>query len=109
MSQSADILDELFADIKAKADTDPTKSYTASLLAGSTEKPLRKLSEEVTEAIIEVMKGDNDALAKESADLLYHLLVVWQAAGLDAKVVWQELAQRRGVSGHVEKANRTSS
>ena len=109
MSQSAIILDALFADIKAKAGTDPTQSYTASLLAGGTEMPVRKLSEEVTEAIIEVMKGDNEALAKESADLLYHLLVVWQAAGLDAEAVWQELGQRRGISGHVEKANRTSS
>ena len=109
MSQSAVILDELFAEIKAKAGTDPAQSYTASLLAEGTEKPVRKLSEEVTETIIEVMKGDQQALAKESADLLYHLLVVWQAAGLDAKAVWDELAQRRGVSGHIEKANRTSS
>ena len=109
MSQSAVILDELFADIQAKEGTDPEQSYTASLLAKEIDTPIRKLSEEVTETIIEVMKGDTEALAKESADLLYHLLVVWQAAGLDAQQVWDVLAQRRGISGHVEKANRPSS
>ena len=103
----AHILDELFAEIKAKSGDDPGTSYTASLLASAPEKPVRKLAEEVTETIIEVMKGDKDALAKESADLLYHLLVVWQSAGLSADDVWAVLRQRRGISGLVEKANRS--
>ena len=109
MSQSAVILDELFAEIKSKAGTDVSKSYTASLLADGVEKPIRKLSEEVTETIIEVMKGDRQAVVTESADLLYHLLVVWQAAGIDAEDVWQILQERRGISGHDEKANRQTS
>lgn len=109
MSPKADILDHLFAEISAKASDDPTKSYTASLLADAPEKPLRKLSEEVTEAMIEVMRGDKQALAKESADILYHLLVVWQAAGITPDEVWQILKERQGTSGLVEKANRTSS
>lgn len=103
---SADILDQLFADIAAKAGDDPAKSYTASLLAEAPDKPLRKLSEEVTEALIEAMRGDSDALARESADILYHLLVVWQSAGVKAEDVWQILADRQGTSGLVEKANR---
>ena len=96
---NAHILDELFAEIKAKSGDDPGTSYTASLLASA--------PEEVTETIIEVMKGDKDALAKESADLLYHLLVVWQSAGLSADDVWAVLKERRGTSGLVEKANRS--
>ena len=105
----AEILDHLFADIAAKAKGDPAKSYTASLIAGAPDKPVRKLSEEVTEAVIEVMRGDSAALARESADILYHLLVVWQAAGVTADEVWQILAERQGVSGLVEKANRPHS
>ena len=107
MTQQADILDTLFAEIVAKAGDDPAKSYTSSLIAGAPDKPLRKLSEEVTEAILEAMKGDQAALAQESADILYHLLVVWQAAGIKAEDVWQILADRQGISGHVEKANRS--
>lgn len=104
---SAAILDRLMADIAEKAQSDPSESYTASLIAAAPDKPLRKLSEEVTEALIEAMRGDSAALARESADILYHLLVVWQAAGVKAEDVWQILAERRGVSGLVEKANRT--
>lgn len=108
MTQSADILDALFAEIQAKSHDTAEHSYTASLLADGPEKPIRKLSEETTETIIEALKGDKSALVKESADLLYHLLVVWQAGGISADEVWQELANRRGVSGHVEKASRQS-
>ena len=106
---TAEILDRLFAEIAAKATADPKTSYTASLIADAPEKPLRKLSEEVTEAMIEAMRGDKSALARESADILYHLLVVWQAAGLSADEVWQILSERQGVSGLVEKANRSKS
>ena len=107
MTQQADILDTLFAQIAAKAGDDPANSYTASLIAGAPDVPLRKLSEEVTEALLEAMRGDKQALAQESADILYHLLVVWQASGVKATDVWQILADRQGVSGHVEKANRS--
>ena len=105
---TAEILDALFAEIAAKATADPATSYTASLIVDAPDKPLRKLSEEVTEAIIEAMRGDKASLASESADILYHLLVVWQAAGITADEVWQILAERQGVSGLVEKANRFS-
>ena len=108
MTYNASILDELFAEISAKANGNPETSYTASLIAKAPDAPLRKLSEEVTEAIIEAMRGDGKALASESADILYHLLVVWQASGVKAEDVWQILADRQGTSGLVEKANRQS-
>ena len=100
------VLERLLKTIDERKKADPNISYTSSLLAHSPEKPLRKLSEEVTEAVIEAMRGDKQALARESADILYHLLVVWQAAGVTADEVWQILAERQGVSGLVEKANR---
>ena len=103
---TAEILDRLFADIAQKSQADPNTSYTASLIADAPEKPLRKLSEEVTEAMIEAMRSDKEALARESADILYHLLVVWQASGVQAEQVWQILADRQGISGLIEKANR---
>ena len=107
MAQNAEILDRLFAEIAAKAGADPSTSYTASLMAKAPDLPLRKLSEEVTETVIEAMRGDVKGVARESADILYHLLVVWQAAGVAPEDVWQILAERQGTSGLVEKANRT--
>ena len=82
MSPKADILDHLFADIVVKATEDPTKVIQRAYWL--------MRAEEVTEALIEVMRGDKQALAKESADILYHLLVVWQAAGITPDEVWRD-------------------
>jgi len=100
------ILDRLAATIKERASETEQKSYTATLLAHAPQLPARKLTEEATEVLIEALSGDRDKLAAESADLLYHLLVVWQAAGLSPQIVWQKLSERMGVSGHDEKASR---
>jgi phosphoribosyl-ATP pyrophosphohydrolase len=105
---SAEILDMLFDVIDSKRDDDPKTSYTAQLLAAAPEKPARKLAEEATEILIEAIRGDSKALAQESADLLYHLLVVWAAAGLTPADVWSILADRQGLSGIIEKQNRTT-
>ena len=107
MTQSLHILDVLFATIKAKASDDPKDSYTASLLAKAPELPARKVTEEAVEVLIEALNGDSAKLASESADLLYHLLVVWQAGGVQPDDVWTILAKRQGLSGHEEKASRT--
>lgn len=103
---TAEILDRLFATITERKDGDVQQSYTASLLAAAPEKPARKLSEETTEVIIEAIREDSDSVARESADLLYHLLVVWAAAGVKPEDVWQILAKREGMSGLAEKASR---
>ena len=107
MTQSPHILDALFATIQAKAADDPKDSYTASLLAKAPELPARKVTEEAVEVLIEALNGDSAKLASESADLLYHLLVVWQAGGVQPDDVWAILAKRQGLSGHEEKASRT--
>jgi phosphoribosyl-ATP pyrophosphohydrolase len=67
----------------------------------------RKLGEESVEAVIEAVKGDSTALTRESADLLYHLLVLWAAAGLSPDDIAAELTRREGISGIEEKSRRT--
>ena len=104
---SGEVLDSLYNVIDSKRQDDPEKSYTAQLLAAAPEKPARKLCEEATETLIEALHGDTEALAQESADLLYHLLVVWAAAGLQPSQIWTILAKRQGLSGLIEKKTRT--
>ena len=103
---SIDVLEQLYAVIEARKDAPLDESYSAALLAEAPEKPARKLAEETTEVVIEALKNDKEALVRESADLLYHLMVVWVAAGLKPAEVWQELASRQRRSGLVEKAAR---
>ena len=100
------ILDELANRLAVRAKEDPSASYTAQLLANAPEKPVRKLSEETVELVIEAMKGDKQAAIRESADLLYHLLVVWQAMDIDTSAVWAELISRQSQSGIEEKNSR---
>ncbi len=101
------ILDRLAAVIAARQGADPDSSYTARLLAKGPVKAAEKLGEEAVETVIEAVRGDADALAAESADLLYHLLVLWAAAGLDPARVWAALEAREGTSGLAEKAARS--
>jgi phosphoribosyl-ATP pyrophosphohydrolase len=99
-------LARLWATIEARRGASPDNSYTAKLLAAGPEGVARKLGEESLEAIIEAVKGDKSALTRESADVLYHLLVLWAAAGLSPGDVATELTRREGVSGIEEKLSR---
>ena len=99
-------LDRLYNVIASRKNTVTESSYTAQLLAEAPVKPAQKLCEEATEVLIEALNYDKEKLAAESADLLYHLLVVWVAADLNPLDVWKELDSRQGVSGLVEKQNR---
>ena len=102
----ATILDRLFAVIESRKGADPSESWTAKLLAGGPDKAAKKLGEEAVETIIAALTQDNTALAAESADLLYHLLVLWAAKGLAPEDVWRALRAREGKSGVAEKASR---
>jgi len=104
--QLGDALARLWATIEARRGASPETSYTAKLLAGGSAGVARKLGEEALEAIIEAVKGDSAALTRESADLLYHLLALWAAAGVSPDDVATELARREGVSGIEEKRGR---
>jgi len=99
-------LDKLFATIASRKGADPSQSYTAKLLAGGVEKCAKKFGEEATEAVIAAIQKDKAELAKESADVLYHLAVLWAASGLTPDDVYAVLKAREGTSGLDEKASR---
>ena len=100
------VLERLLKTIENRKKAQPNSSYTSSLLAHSPDQPLRKLSEEVTELLIDVLNGDVKGATKEAADVLYHYLVVLAAANIPFSEVLSELDQRQGKSGHEEKQNR---
>lgn len=101
------ILERLWRVIEARRGADPTQSYTARLLQRGRTKIAQKLGEEAIEAVIAGIAEKPDRLAAESADLLYHLLVLWADAGVSPADVAAELARREGVSGLDEKKART--
>ena len=99
-------IDRLFARIMARKDADPDLSYTAKLLRQGRLKCAKKLGEEAVETSLAAVAEDKAALAKESADLLYHLLVLWAACELSPDDVYSMLAARENSSGLQEKATR---
>ena len=99
-------LDRLFATIAARKGADPASSYTARLLAAGVEKCAKKFGEEATETVIAAIQKDKTELAKESADVLYHLAVLWAASGITPEDVYAVLKSREGMSGLEEKARR---
>jgi phosphoribosyl-ATP pyrophosphohydrolase len=105
--QLGDALERLWRVIESRRGADPATSYTAKLFARGTAKIAQKLGEEAVEAVIEGVRGDRVALIGESADVLYHLLVLWAACGVTpADVAAELLARREGVSGIAEKKGR---
>ncbi len=101
------VIDRLHALITTRRDADPRRSHSARLLARGTRKVAQKLGEEAFECLIEAVAGDREGLIGESADVLYHLVVLWVDQGVAPQDVWRELRRREGVSGHDEKAGRT--
>ncbi len=99
-------LNELEAFLAMRAQASPDASYTAKLLAAGVELPAKKLGEEAVETVIAAISGDRRALIRESADVLYHLLVVLRAGGVALQDVLDELERRTAQSGLEEKASR---
>jgi len=107
LGPSAAVLDRLHAVILSRKETgDTANSHSARLLARGTAKVAQKFGEEAVECLIEAVRGDRHALIGESADVLYHLLVLWVNAGISPGEIWTELQRREGVSGIAEKAAR---
>ena len=100
-------LEKLYSDLLKKKKLDKDISYTSSLLA---EKNLlsKKIGEESIEVILEYLDNNKNKIIKESADLLYHLCVIWISSDIKPGDVWQELYRRRGISGLEEKKRRLS-
>ena len=91
----AHILDELYGVIESRKGADPSTSGTAALFGRGVEKIAQKVGEEAVETVIEGVRGDNERLAEESADLLYHLLVLWSCRDVKPDAIWRALAKRR--------------
>ncbi|HBK06092.1 MAG TPA: phosphoribosyl-ATP diphosphatase [Acetobacteraceae bacterium] len=108
LSSDAVVLDRLFAVVESRRDADPTISHSARLLSRGPAKVAQKFGEEAVECLIEAVAGNRDALIGESADVLYHLLVLWVSSGVAPADVWAELVRREGVSGIAEKAARAT-
>jgi phosphoribosyl-ATP pyrophosphohydrolase len=106
LSGGSDVLRRLAATVEARRDADPAGSHTARLLASGPAKCAQKFGEEAVEAVIEAARGDREALIRECADVLYHLLVMLAARGIALDEVLAELERREGVSGVSEKASR---
>ena len=101
-------LDRLWEVINARRGSDPRISYTARLFSRGRAKIAQKLGEEAVEAVIEGITGDRARLVGESADLLYHLFVLWADVGVAPADVAAELTRREGTSGLVEKRGRAN-
>jgi len=99
-------IDRLFAVIQSRKGADPSTSYTAKLFSQGVLKIAKKLGEEGVEAALAAVAQDKAALISESADLLYHLLVLWAACGIEPKDAYAALEARAGRSGLDEKSSR---
>lgn len=103
---SGRVLDLLFETLKARKGGDPEKSYTAKLFSRGRPKIAQKLGEEAVETVIAALAETPDRVIGESADLLYHLLVLWAECDIEPYQVWNELENRIGTSGIEEKKSR---
>ena len=101
-------LDDLAAIIRARADGDAAASYTKSLLDKGPARVAKKFGEEAVELVIAAAERERSAVVAESADVLYHLLVLLQACEIPLGEVVEELQRRTAQSGHQEKAARPS-
>ena len=100
-------LERLFNDLSKKKTVDKNISYTSSLLSQKNFLA-KKINEESTEVILEYLDNNRNNVIKESADLLYHLCVMWVSVDVKPADVWNELQKRKGTSGLDEKRSRIS-
>jgi phosphoribosyl-ATP pyrophosphohydrolase len=99
----SDSIARLYEAVRAARSADPAVSRTARLLRSGRAKMAKKLAEEAVEVVIDAMHGERDAVVRESADLMYNLVVLWVAAGLKPDDVWREMNRRERLMGIAEK------
>ncbi len=104
----SDSLDRLFKAVLAARDLDPARSRTARLFQRGQARMAKKLAEEAIEVVIDAVNGRPDAVVRESADLLYNLMVVWVSAGVKPEDVWAEMDAREKLLGIAEKMPKTA-
>lgn len=98
-----DSVERLYLSVLAAKDLDPGRSRTAKLLQQGTAKMAKKLTEEAIEVAIDAVRGDAQAVVRESADLLYNLAVLWAEIGVRPDDVWREMDRREMLLGIAEK------
>lgn len=98
-----DSVARLYDAVIAARSADPAKSRTARLLRAGRAKMAKKLAEEAVEVVIDAMHGQPEAVIRESADLLYNLVVLWVHAGVHPDEVWHEMRRREKLLGIAEK------
>jgi phosphoribosyl-ATP pyrophosphohydrolase len=98
-----DSLDRLYQQVLSAKDADPSVSRTARLLRAGRGKMAKKMAEEAVEVVIDAVNGDREAIVRESADLLYNLVVLWVASDLRPSDVWGEMRRREELMGIAEK------
>ncbi|ANK81374.1 MAG: phosphoribosyl-ATP diphosphatase [Rhizobiales bacterium NRL2] len=106
MSQNSDILDRLHAVAEERKSADPSTSYVAKLHAKGVGKIAQKVGEEGVETALAAVSEGREKVIGESADLIFHLVVLWSHLGITPGEVLEALAAREGVSGLAEKAAR---
>ena len=99
----ADSINRLFQAVMACRQDDPSTSRTARLLRSGRSKMAKKLAEEAVEVVIDAMNGDRESVVKESADLIYNLVVLWVSSGIRPEDVWKEMDRRERLLGIAEK------
>jgi phosphoribosyl-ATP pyrophosphohydrolase len=103
-----DSVDRLYQAVLAAKHEDPASSRTSRLLNAGRAKMAKKLGEEAFEVVIDALHGNREAVVRESADLLYNLVVLWVASGVDPKDVWLEMDRRERLFGIAEKLHKSS-
>ncbi len=98
-----DSIDRLYEAVQAARDADSASSRTARLLRSGRGKVAKKMAEEAVEVVIDAMAGRREDVARESADLLYNLVVLWVSAGVKPEDVWKEMSRRERLLGIAEK------
>ena len=99
----SDSIERLHAAVCAAKTADPATSRTAKLLRSGRDKMSKKLAEEAVEVVIDAMHGHREAVVRESADLLYNLVVLWVSSGIRPEDVWKEMDRRERLLGIAEK------
>ena len=103
------VFEQLTATIESRKLASPDSSYVAKLFHKGVDSILKKVGEEATEVVIAAKDENREQIVYESADLLFHLMVMLAKYDLTLVDVAGELARREGLSGLVEKASRTDS
>lgn len=106
MAAPEEIISRLIDVIEGRKSADPDSSYTARLFGKGTHKIAQKMGEEAVETVIAAVAESQERLVKESADLIYHMLVLWVHKGVQPALVWEELEKRFGTSGLAVKEAR---